>query len=91
MRLFKKSLKVVIIKAKMYISVQFKLQLNSPDRKKLLELMRKQSSAIKLAYKLLKNKNPLLVQGAFSRMRRRSVPLEVGGTSQWGIFRITSG
>jgi len=41
----------------MYVSVQFKLQLNGPDRKKLLELMRKQSSAIRSAYKLLKNKN----------------------------------
>jgi len=41
----------------MYVSVQFKLQLNSPDRKKLLELMRKQSSAIRSAYKLLKDKN----------------------------------
>jgi len=41
----------------MYVSVQFKLQLNSPDRKKLLELMRKQSSAIRSAYKLLKTKN----------------------------------
>jgi len=41
----------------MYVSVQFKLQLNGPDRKKLLELMRKQSSAIRSAYKLLKDKN----------------------------------
>jgi len=41
----------------MYVSVQFKLQLNSSDRKKLLELMRKQSSAIRSAYKLLKDKN----------------------------------
>jgi len=41
----------------MYVSLQFKLQLNSPDRKKLLELMRKQSSAIRSAYKLLTNKN----------------------------------
>jgi len=41
----------------MYISVQFKLQLNSFDRKKLLELMRKQSSAIRSAYKLLKTKD----------------------------------
>jgi len=41
----------------MYVSLQFKLQLNSPDRKKLLELMRKQSSAIRSAYKLLKTKN----------------------------------
>ena len=41
----------------MYISVQFKLQLYGCDRKKLLELMRKQSSAIRSAYKLLKTKN----------------------------------
>ena len=33
----------------MYVSVQFKLQLNSPDRKKLLELVRNQSSAIRSA------------------------------------------
>jgi len=41
----------------MYVSLQFKLQLNNPDRKKLLELMRKQSSAIRSAYKLLRDKN----------------------------------
>jgi len=41
----------------MFVSVQFKIQLNSSDRKKLLELMRKQSSAIRFAYKLLKTKN----------------------------------
>jgi len=41
----------------MYVSLQFKLQLNGSDRKKLLELMRKQSSAIRSAYKLLKTKN----------------------------------
>ena len=41
----------------MYVSLQFKLQLDSSDRKKLLELMRKQSSAIRSAYKLLKTKN----------------------------------
>jgi len=35
----------------MYISLQFKLQLNSSDRKKLLELMRKQASAIRLAFR----------------------------------------
>jgi len=41
----------------MYISVQFRLQLYGSDRKKLLELMRNQSSAIRSAYKLLKTKN----------------------------------
>ena len=56
-RLSEKSSKVIIIKAKMYVSLQFKLQLNSPDRKKLLDLMRKQSSAIRSAYKLLRDKN----------------------------------
>ena len=66
----------------MYVSVQFKLQLNSPDRKKLFQLMRKQSSAIRSAYKMLTNKNSLLVQGGWDRMRSRLVPLEVGGTAQ---------
>jgi len=90
MRLFEKSFKVVIIKAKMHISVQFKPQLNSPDRKKLIQLTRKQSSAVRSAYKLLTNKNSLLVQGAWDRVRSRLVSLEVGGTSRWGIFRTTS-
>jgi len=63
MRLFEKSLGSTEYLPKMYVSIQFKLQLNSPDRKKLLELMCKQSSAIRLAYKLLTNKNSLLVQG----------------------------
>ncbi len=66
----------------MYVSVQFKLQLNSPDRKKLFQLMRKQSSAIRSAYKMLTNKNSLLVQGGWDRMRSRLAPLEVGGTAQ---------
>ena len=63
----------------MYVGVQFKLQLNGPDRKKLLELMRKQSSAIRSAYKLLKNENSLLVQGEWDL-----VPLKVGGTLDEG-------
>ena len=48
-RLFKKIFQTVlstIIKLKMYVSLEFKLQLNSSDRKKLFQLMRKQSSAI---------------------------------------------
>jgi len=39
----------------MYVSLQFKLQLEVNDKKKLLELMRKQSSAIKSAYNMLKS------------------------------------
>jgi len=51
----------------MYVSVQFKLQLNGPDRKKLLELMRKQSSVIRSAYKLLKTKN------SHSQLRKKRI------------------
>jgi len=59
-KLFEKILQAALSsynKNLMYVSLQFKLQLNDPDRKKLLELMRKQSSAIRSAYKLLKDKN----------------------------------
>jgi len=59
-KLFEKILQAALSsynKNLMYVSLQFKLQLNGPDRKKLLELMRKQSSAIRSAYKLLKDKN----------------------------------
>ena len=38
----------------MYVSLQFKLQLDGNNKKKLLELMRKQSSAIRSAYNMLK-------------------------------------
>ena len=39
----------------MYISLQFKLQLDVNDKKRALELMRKQSSAIRSAYNMLKS------------------------------------
>jgi len=42
----------------MYISLQFKLQLEPESKKKVLELMRKQSSAIRSAYNMLKAKTP---------------------------------
>ena len=42
----------------MYVSLQFKLQLEPEGKKKLLELMRKQSSAIRSAYNMLKAKIP---------------------------------
>ncbi len=37
----------------MYVSLQFKLQLEGPEKKKVLDLMRKQSSAIRSAYNML--------------------------------------
>jgi IS605 OrfB family transposase len=38
----------------MFISLQFKLELKKEDREKLIKLMRKQSSAIRVAYNMLK-------------------------------------
>ncbi|MFZ8787567.1 IS200/IS605 family accessory protein TnpB-related protein [Thermocrinis sp.] len=38
----------------MFISLQFKLELKKEDREKLIQLMRKQSSAIRVAYNMLK-------------------------------------
>jgi IS605 OrfB family transposase len=48
----------------MFVSLQFKLELKKEDREKLIKLMRKQSSAIRVAYNMLrelekeKTKNP---------------------------------
>jgi predicted transposase len=48
----------------MFVSLQFKLELKKEDREKLIKLMRKQSSAIRTAYNMLrelekeKAKNP---------------------------------
>jgi predicted transposase len=38
----------------MFISLQFKLELKKEDKEKLIKLMRKQSSAIRVAYNMLK-------------------------------------
>jgi len=47
----------------MFVSLQFKLELKKEDKEKLIKLMRKQSSAIRVAYNMLKvgkreNKKP---------------------------------
>ncbi|MFZ8864101.1 MAG: hypothetical protein ACO2PP_26850 [Thermocrinis sp.] len=48
----------------MFVSLQFKLELKKEDKEKLIKLMRKQSSAIRVAYNMLrelekdKTKNP---------------------------------
>jgi hypothetical protein len=39
----------------MFVSLQFKLELKREDKEKLIKLMRKQSSAIRTAYNMLKN------------------------------------
>jgi predicted transposase len=38
----------------MFVSLQFKLELKKEDKEKLIKLMRKQSSAIRMAYNMLK-------------------------------------
>ena len=38
----------------MFVSLQFKLELKKEDKEKLIQLMRKQSSAIRMAYNMLK-------------------------------------
>jgi transposase, putative, N-terminal domain len=38
----------------MFVSLQFKLELKKEDKEKLVKLMRKQSSAIRMAYNMLK-------------------------------------
>jgi transposase, putative, N-terminal domain len=38
----------------MFVSLQFKLELKKEDKEKLVKLMRKQSSAIRVAYNMLK-------------------------------------
>jgi predicted transposase len=38
----------------MFVSLQFKLELKREDKEKLVKLMRKQSSAIRVAYNMLK-------------------------------------
>jgi len=71
----------------MFVSLQFKLELKREDKEKLIKLMRKQSSAIRTAYNMLKvlpmelfPLKPMLVEGVWDRVRSRLVPLEVGGT-----------
>jgi hypothetical protein len=38
----------------MFVSLQFKLEIRKEDKEKLIQLMRKQSSAIRIAYNMLK-------------------------------------
>ena len=71
----------------MFVSLQFKLELKREDKEKLIKLMRKQFSAIRTAYNMLKvlpmelsPLKPMLVEGVWDRVRSRLVPLEVGGT-----------
>jgi len=64
----------------MFVSLQFKLELKKEDREKLIELMRKQSSAIRkvaLLFPILGKVLPILVEVVWDKVRSRLAPLEV--------------
>ena len=58
----------------MFVSLQFKLELKKKDKEKLIKLMRKQSSAIRVAYNILeeleKEKTKNLRAQIYQRLRR---------------------
>ncbi len=71
----------------MFVSLQFKLELKKEEKK----LMRKQSSAIRVAYRrllinlvfhILGKVLSILVEGVWDRVRSRLASLEVGGASR---------
>jgi len=67
----------------MFISLQFKLELKREDKEKLIKLMRKQSSAIQVAYRrLLIN----LVQSLQSEPS--SCEGADGGNSAWQVLKV---
>jgi len=54
----------------MLVSPQFKLELKKEDKEKLIQLMRKQSSAIRIAYNMLKE----LEKGKAKKTTRPNIP-----------------
>jgi predicted transposase len=67
----------------MFVSLQFKLELKREDKEKLIKLMRKQSSAIRVAYRrLLIN----LVQSLQSDLN--SCEGADGRNSAWQVLRV---
>ncbi len=55
----------------MFVSLQFKLELKKEDREKLIKLMRKQSSAIRVAYNMLKELEKEKAKNPHSRIYYR--------------------
>ena len=66
----------------MFFSLQFKLKPKRKDKEKLIELMRKQFSTIRVAYNML--------NGRRDRVRNRLAPLSAGGRPNEGFFRTAS-
>jgi len=55
----------------MFVSLQFKLELKKEDKEKLIKLMRKQSSAIRVAYNMLKELEKEKVKNPHSQIYHR--------------------
>jgi IS605 OrfB family transposase len=78
----------------MFVSLQFKLELRKEDKEKLIKLMRKQSSAIRVAYNMLKKlekeqtKNPHAQ--VYNRLRRLypELPTKYIDSKENGVIAI---
>jgi len=75
----------------MFVSLQFRLELKKEDKEKLIRLMRKQSSPIRVAYRrllislvfpILGKVLSILVEEVWDRVRSRLASLGVGGASR---------
>ena len=67
----------------MFISLQFKLELKREDKEKLIKLMRKQSSAIRVAYRRLLINLVQNLQGEPSGCEGAD-----GGNSAWRVLKV---
>ena len=55
----------------MFVSLQFKLEMKKEDKGKLTKLMRKQSSAIRVAYNMLKNLEKEKTKNPYAQIYQR--------------------
>ena len=55
----------------MFVSLQFKLELKKEDREKLTKLMRNQSSAIRVAYNMLKELEKEKIKNPYAQIYHR--------------------
>jgi len=67
----------------MFVSLQFKLELKRENREKLVQLMRKQSSAVRVAYRKLLINLVQSLQGEPSSCERTN-----GRNSAWQVLRV---
>jgi hypothetical protein len=67
----------------MFVSLQFKLELKKEDREKLVQLMREQSSAIRVAYRRLLINLAQILQGEPSSCKETN-----GRDSAWQVLRV---